>query len=195
MICDRPSRGPVRTYPSRFGSGKEQDKIIRALDRQERQEAFQRDRFFRFKLPEIHTQLSQALIMEKIIETDNPAGASDALLKGLRKILKVNEFDLKYFIAPIRDIVPRPNPISLYITQYILEVVINDPSVIDVYGTDEDIYRVINDIISRINMKFDKAEEEILQQLSKSKKLTPGSREYEIALDEYFKKRMGEPQA
>ncbi|MBW1942320.1 MAG: DUF507 family protein [Deltaproteobacteria bacterium] len=179
----------------RFGSSKEQDKIIRALDRQERQEAFQRDRFFRFKLPEIHTQLSQALIMEKIIETDNPAGASDALLKGLRKILKVNEFDLKYFIAPIRDIVPRPNPISLYITQYILEVVINDPSVIDVYGTDEDIYRVINDIISRINMKFDKAEEEILQQLSKSKKLTPGSREYEIALDEYFKKRMGEPQA
>ena len=133
--------------------------------------------------------------MEKIIETDNPAGVSDALLKGLRKILKVNEFDLKYFIAPIRDIVPRPNPISLYITQYILEVVINDPSVIDVYGTDEEIYRVINDIISRINMKFDKAEEEILQQLSKSKTLTPGSREYEIALDEYFKKRMGEPQA
>ena len=116
-------------------------------------------------------------------------------MKGLKKILKVNEFDLKYFIAPIRDIVPRPNPISLYITQYILEVVINDPSVIDVYGTDEDIYRVVNDIISRINMKFDKAEEEILQQLSKSKKLTPGSREYEIALDEYFKKRMGEPQA
>lgn len=179
----------------RFGSGKEQDKLIRALDRQERQQAFQRDRFFRFKMPEIHTQLSQALIMQKIIETDNPAAASDALLQGLKKILKVNEFDFKYFIAPIRNIVPRPNPISLYITQYILEVVINAPSVIDVYGTDEEIYHVVNDIISRINMKFDRAEEEILQQLSKSKKLTPGSREYEIALDEYFKKRMGEPQA
>lgn len=179
----------------RFGSGRVQERIIKELDRKERQQAFQRDRFFRFKLPEIHTQLSQALIMEKIIETDNPAATSEALLRGLKKILKVNEFDFKYFIAPIRNIVSRPNPISLYITQYILEVVINDPSVIDVYGTDEEIYRVVNNIISRINMKFDKAEEEIIQQLSRSKKLTPGSRDYEIALDEYFKKRMGEPQA
>jgi hypothetical protein len=179
----------------RFGSGRVQERIIKELDRKERQQAFQRDRFFRFKLPEIHTRLSQTLIMEKIIETDNPGATSEALLRGLKKILTVNEFDFKYFIAPIRSVVPRPNPISLYITQYILEVVINDPSVIDVYGTDEEIYRVVNDIISRINMKFDKAEEEILQQLSRSKKLTPGSRDYEIALDEYFKKRMGEPQA
>lgn len=179
----------------RFGSGRVQERLIKELDRKERQKAFQRDRFFRFKLPEIHTRLSQTLLMEKIIETDNPKAVSDALMQGLKKILRVNEFDFKYFIAPIRNIVPRPNSISLYITQYILEVVINDPSVIDVYGTDEEIYRVVNDIVSRINMKFDKAEEEILQQLSQSKKLTPGSRDYEIALDEYFRKKMGDPQA
>ena len=179
----------------RFGSGRVHERLIKELDRKERQKAFQRDRFFRFKLPEVHTRLSQTLLMEKIIETDNPKAVSDAIMQGLKKILRVNEFDFKYFIAPIRNIVPRPNPISLYITQYILEVVINDPSVIDVYGTDEEIYGIVNDIVSRINMKFDKAEEEILHQLSQSKKLTPGSRDYEIALDEYFRKKMGEPQA
>jgi len=179
----------------RFGSGNVQERLIKELDRKERQKAFQRDRFFRFKLPEIHTQLTQTLLMKKIIETDNPKAVSDAIIQGLKKILRVNEFDFKYFIAPIRNIVTRPNPISLYITQYILEIVINDPSVIDVYGTDEEIYRIVNDIISRINIKFEKAEEEIRHQLSQSKSLTPGSRDYEIALDEYFRKRMGEPQA
>jgi hypothetical protein len=75
-----------------------------------------------------------------------------------------------------------------------LEVIINDPSVIDVYGTDQEIYKIINNVITRINMKFDRAENEILQQLARDKSLTPGSREYDVALDEIFKKKMGEPQ-
>ena len=106
----------------KFGGGGVHEKLIDRLERQERQQAFQRDKFFKFKLPEIHTQLSQTLLMEKIIETDNAGAVSDLILNGLRKILRSTEFDFKYFIAPIRDLVPRPNPISLYMTQYILEV-------------------------------------------------------------------------
>ena len=89
----------------------------------------------------------------------------------------------------------RPNPISLYITQYILEVIINDPSVIDVYGTDQEIYKIVNDVMTRINMKFERTENEIVQQLARNKSLTPGSREYDVALDDLFRKKMGEPQA
>ncbi len=177
-----------------FDTGRVQDKLINRLERKEKDEAFQRDRFLKFKLPEIHKSLSQDLIMEKIIETDNPAAVSDLILRGLRKILNSNEFDFKYFIAPIRSLVTRPNPISLYITQYILEVIIDDPSVIDVYGTDQDIYKIINNVITRINMKFDRSENEILQQLARNKSLTPGSREHEVALEELFRKKMGEPQ-
>ena len=142
----------------RFDSGRVQEKLINRLERKERTAAYQRDRFFKFKLSEIHRSLSQDLLMEKIIETDNPAALSDLILKGLRKILNTNEFDFKYFIAPIRNLVTRPNPISLYITQYILEVIIDDPSVIDVYGTDQEIYKTVNDVITRINMKFDRSE-------------------------------------
>lgn len=178
----------------KFGGGGIHEKIIDRLERKERQETFQRDRFFRFKLPEIHTRLSQSLLMEKIIETDNAGAVSDLILNGLRKILRSTEFDFKYFIAPIRDLVPRPNPISLYMTQYILEVLINDPSVIEVYGTDQEIYKVVNDVMTQINMKFERAEKEIIAQLSRNKSLTPGSREYEIALDQLLRKKMGEPQ-
>lgn len=177
-----------------FNTGRVQDKLINRLERQEKQQAFQRDRFFKFKLPEIHNNLSQALLMEKIVETDNSAAFSDTLLKGLKKLLKTSEFDLKYFIAPIRNLVPRPNPIALYVTQYILEVLINDPSVIDVYGTDKEIYQLVNKVITNINLKFEKTEEKILQQLSRNRSLIPGSRDYDIALDQLFRKTMGDPQ-
>ena len=178
----------------KFGGGRVHEKLIDRLERQERQQAFQRDKFFKFKLPEIHTKLSQSLLMQKIIETDNAGAVSDLILNGLRKILRSTEFDFKYFVAPIRDLVTRPNPISLYMTQYILEVMINDPSVIEVYGTDQEIYKVVNDVISHINMKFERAEKEIMAQISRNKSLTPGSRDYDIALDQLFRQKLGEPQ-
>jgi len=176
-----------------WDTGRVQNKLIRQLERQERRQAFQRDRFFKFKLTEIHSRLVQALLMKKIVETDNPTGMSDALLKGLKKALNSTEFDFKYFIAPIRDLVPRPNPYSLYMTQYIMEVLIDDPSVIDVYGTDKDIYSVVNEVISQINIQFQRAEEDIEEQLARNKSLAPGSREYDIALDQLIKKTFGEP--
>jgi len=132
--------------------------------------------------------------MEKVIETENPAAVSDLLLKGLKQALRSNEFDLKYFIAPIRDLAPRPNLFSLYMTQYILEVILNDPSVIEVYGTDQEIYNTVNGVIAHINQKFQRAEEEIMRQMAKNKSLVPGSREYDVALDQIFRKKMGEPQ-
>ena len=175
-------------------TGRIQDKLINRLERQERQQSFQRDRFLKFKLPEIQNRLSQTLLMKKIIETDNPAAVSALIQKGLRQAMKTSEFDFKYFIAPIRTLVPRPNPYSLYITQYIMEVLINDPSVIEIYGTDTEIYQVVNEVFSQINIKFERAEEEVMAQLARNKSLVPGSNEYEIALDQLMRKRVGEPQ-
>jgi hypothetical protein len=76
-----------------------------------------------------------------------------------------------------------------------MEVIINDPTVIDIYGTDLDIYKVVNNVMTQINLKFERDEEEILKQLSHNKSIIPGSREYDIALDQLFRKKVGEPQA
>ncbi len=178
----------------RFDSGRVQEKLLDRIEKKERREVFQRDRFFKFKLAQIHTRMHQSLLMEGIIETDTPAGLSELLLKGLKKLQRTNEFEYKYFVAPLRELLPRPNPIALYMTQYILEVVVNDPCVIDVYGTDLEIYKVLHKVVNQVNSEFTRAEEEILNQLSRTKSLIPGSREYDIALEQLFYKRMGEPQ-
>ena len=97
-------------------SGRVQDRLINRLERKEKRESFRRDRFFRFKLSEIHNKLAQALLLNRIIETENPQAVSDLVMRGLNKAYKSNEFDFKYFIAPIRTVVPRPNPYALYLT-------------------------------------------------------------------------------
>jgi hypothetical protein len=76
-----------------WNSGRVQDKILNRLERQEKQQAYDRDRFLKFKLPEIHNKLSQKLLMEKIIETDNPTAISDAILKGLKKAHLFSVYD------------------------------------------------------------------------------------------------------
>jgi hypothetical protein len=171
-----------------------QNKLINQLERQEKREAFQRDRFLRFKLSEIHNRMTQALLMKKIVETDDPSAMSSSLLRGLKKALNSSEFDLKYFIAPIRDLVTRPNPYSLYMTQYIMEVLIDERGVVDIYGTDKDIYSVVNEVLSQINIQFEMAEEKIMAELGRNKSLMPGSREYDIALDQLIKKKFGAPE-
>ncbi|MBW1853000.1 MAG: DUF507 family protein [Deltaproteobacteria bacterium] len=169
-------------------SGTVQDKLINRLERQEKRQIFQQDRFFKFKLTEIHNRLLQVLLMEKVIETENPAAISDSLLKCLKKALNSSQFDFDYFIAPIRGLVPRPNRHSLYITQYIKEILINDPNVIEIYGMDEEIYRIVNQVVSQVSIKFERTEEEILAQLAHNKSLRPGTGAYEIELDRLNRK-------
>ena len=176
-------------------SGRVHEKLVKRLERQEKQHAFQQGRFFRFRLDDIHGKLVQTLLQEKIIETDKVAAVSNALLKGMKKAANSSEFDFTYFISPIRTLVPHPNPHSLYMTQYLMEVLINDPSVIEIYGTDEEVYHVINRVISRASIQFDEMEREIDAQLARNQKLVPGSAAYQVAKDEMFRKKVGDPKS
>jgi len=167
--------------------------MLRLLERNEKKEAFHRDRFMRFKLFEIHKKLTQILLMDKIIETDAPAAMENSLLNGFRQAISVTPFDFDYFIAPIRGLVPRANPYSLYITQYILEVMIDEPCVLEVYGTEKEIYHVVNRVVSAVNIKFEIKEEELIRQMNRNKSVQPGTREYDIVLDQLARQTFGEP--
>jgi len=176
-------------------SGRVHDKLVKRLERQEKQLAYQQGRFFKYKLDDIHGKLVQTLLREEIIETDNVAAFSSTLKKGMKKAANSSEFDFTYFISPIRTLVPRPNPYSLYMTQYLMEVLINDPSVIEIYGTDEEAYHVINKVISQSSIQFDEMEREIDAQLARNQKLVPGSAAYQVAKDELFRKKVGDPKS
>ena len=174
-------------------SGRVHEKLVNRLERQEKKHAFQQGRFFKFKLDEIHGKLMQILLQEKIIETDNSAAFSSALMKGVKKAANSSEFDFTYFISPIRALVSRPNPYSLYMTQYLMEVLINDPAIIEIYGADEEIYHVINGVISKSSIKFDEMEREIEAQLARNRNLVPGSPAYQVEKDQLFRQKVGDP--
>jgi hypothetical protein len=60
---------------------KEQDKLINRLERQEKKQSLQRDRFLKYKLNEIHSSLTQELLMQKVVETDNTGAFQNSYLR------------------------------------------------------------------------------------------------------------------
>ena len=43
----------------------------------------------------------------------------------------------------------RPNFITLYVTAFIIEKLINHKTIVDIYGTDEDIYNAVNTLVQK----------------------------------------------
>lgn len=178
----------------RWHGSRIQDGIINLLEKQQKQKSFKVDKFFRYKFTELQNRLAQELIQNKIVETENPAALTELIGKGLKRLVRANEFEFRYFVAPIRNIVPQPNRNSLFMTQYVIEELIKDPAILDIYGTDDEIYRVVDKVITQISERFEREEQEIIQQLKNQKNLVPGSRAYELALENMMRQKFGEPQ-
>jgi len=96
------------------------------------------------------TRLTQRLIDEKIIETNSNKAIRESLEKQLHNLIGMEEFDLQFKIAPLRSIVQNPNIVSLYITQYIIEDLIEHPNVQDIFGDDLDVYKAVDSILSQV---------------------------------------------
>jgi hypothetical protein len=74
----------------------------------------------------------------------------DLFTDQLRNLSNMEEFDIQFKIAPLRNLANDPNFISLFLTQYIIEDLIDHPKVQDVFGDDLDIYRTVDSILSKI---------------------------------------------
>jgi len=88
--------------------------------------------------------IAMKLIENDIIETTNKNGLEEQINKCLEKLSNSEEFDIDYQIAPMRNIVPNPHIVSIYVTSFVIEKLINHKDVIDIFGSDEDIYYCIN---------------------------------------------------
>jgi hypothetical protein len=122
------------------------DRTIRTIDRKREQE--RRKMFHRAKdhAPEFAAKLVQRLIDREIIETTSVAAVRDAFEAQLLKLGYLEEFELQMKIAPVRTIAQDPNVVSLYFTQYIVEDLIENPAIQDVFGDDLDIYRAVDSV-------------------------------------------------
>ena len=94
--------------------------------------------------------IAMKLVEEKLVETTNKNTLEEQIYKCLETLSHADEFDVDYQIAPYRNLVQQPNVVSLYLTAFVIEKLINHKSVVDIFGSDADIYMCIHKQVSKI---------------------------------------------
>jgi hypothetical protein len=88
--------------------------------------------------------IAMKLVENSLVETTNKNALQEQIEKCLDKLTRSEDFDIDYQIAPLRRLVPQPNVITLYVTAFVIEKLIDHKDVIDIFGSDDDIYNCIN---------------------------------------------------
>lgn len=126
------------------------DKTIRSIDRKREQERRFMLQKARENADEFAAKLVQRLLDKGIVETSSVQSLHDTFEDQLKKLANLDEFDIQLKVAPIRTLVPDPNIISLYLTQFIIEDLINHSAIQDIYGEDLDIYLATDSIFQAL---------------------------------------------
>jgi len=133
-----------------FNNNAATDKTIRAIDRKREQERrFMLSLAFK-NAEELSTRLVQRLIDQHIIETTSDQTMRELFTDQLRSLSNMEDFDIQFKISPLRQLATDPNFISLYLTQFIIEDLVDHPKVQDIFGDDLDIYRSVDSIMRKI---------------------------------------------
>ncbi|BBO66578.1 hypothetical protein DSCA_05080 [Desulfosarcina alkanivorans] len=94
--------------------------------------------------------IAMKLVEEHLVETNNKNALEEQLVQCLETLSHADEFDVDYQIAPFRNLVQQPNVVSLYLTAFVIEKLINHKSVVDIFGSDADIYLCIHKQVAQI---------------------------------------------
>ena len=93
--------------------------------------------------------IAMKLVENNLVETTNKNVLEEQILNCLEKLSHADEFDIDFQNAPFRHIVPQPNVVSLYVTSFVIETLINHKVVVDIFGSDEEIYLCINQQVAK----------------------------------------------
>ncbi len=96
------------------------------------------------KATPLSNSIAMKLVESKYVETTSKNSLEEQIFNKLEEITTADDFDIDYQIAPVRNLVSSPNIVSIYLTAFVLETLINHKDVIDIYGSDEEIYHCIN---------------------------------------------------
>ncbi|MBT3312543.1 MAG: hypothetical protein HN931_12150 [Desulfobacterales bacterium] len=97
----------------------------------------------------LSNNIAMKLVEDKLVETTNKNALEEQILKCLEDLCYADDFDVDYKIAPFRNITTQPNIVSLYVTAYVIETIINHKDVVDIFGSDEEIYLCINNQVKK----------------------------------------------
>jgi len=95
-------------------------------------------------LEPLSNAIASKLVETRLVETTNKNSLEEQVMKCLDKLSRADDFDIDYQNAEFRNIVSNPHVVSLYVTAFVIEQVIKHKDVVDIYGSDEEIYACIN---------------------------------------------------
>jgi hypothetical protein len=93
--------------------------------------------------------IAMKLVDSDLVETTNKNSLEEQIGKCLQKLRRADDFDIDYQIAPLRNLVPQPHVVSLYVTAFVIEKLIVHKDVVDIFGSDEDIYFAIHQQVKK----------------------------------------------
>ncbi len=100
-------------------------------------------------IDQMSNSVASKLIENDLVETTNKNGLEEQIHQSLSKLGKMDDFDIDYQVAPFRNLVPNPNIVSLYLTSYVIESLIKSKDIVDIFGSDEDIYFCIHSQVKK----------------------------------------------
>ncbi len=123
-----------------FYTGNREAKLLSKIESSKERERIKTIGLIRDNIEDFANKVSMKLIESGLIETVSKSSVENQIVRSLDNLIKAEDFDIDYMVAPFRTLVTNPNVASLYLTAFIVETLINHKDVIDVYGSDEDIY-------------------------------------------------------
>lgn len=105
------------------------------------------------KPEEVSNHIAMKLVESGLVETTNKNSIEEQITRCLEKLIHADDFDVDYQIAPFRNIVSNPNIVSIFVTAFVIEKLINHKDTVDVYGSDEEIYICINKQVQKFLSK------------------------------------------
>jgi hypothetical protein len=101
------------------------------------------------RLDSLSNSIAMKLVENNLVETGNKNSLQEQISHCLEQLIHADDFHIDYQVAPFRHVVSNPNVVSLYVTAFVIEQLIKHKDVIDIYGSDEEIYACIHRQVSR----------------------------------------------
>ncbi len=100
-------------------------------------------------MDDIANAVSMKLIENRFVETLSKTSLQEQIYQCLERLTQADDFQIDYQCAPLRGVAPHPNVASLYVTAFIVEKLIDHKDIIDIFGSDEDIYQCVHQQMNR----------------------------------------------
>ncbi len=104
-----------------FYSGNREAKLLSKIESSKEKERFKTLNAIRDNIDYFANKVAMKLIESGLIETVSKSSIENQIIRCLDTLIKSEDFDVDYTVAPFRTLVANPNIASLYLTAFVVE--------------------------------------------------------------------------